>query len=74
MLHTNKKLINMNAEIFFYTVAQMRKKQKDYYRCPRADTKRKTELLKASKDAEKIIDEEIKRVMELKFNPEIKFD
>lgn len=64
----------MNAKEFFDKVSKMRKLQCDYYKCPRSVAEKKADLLSRSKEAEREIDEEIKRVMELKFNPEIKFE
>lgn len=49
----------MNAEQFFNTVAQMRAKQKEYFRT------RSSAALTDSKRLEKIVDAEIQRVREI---------
>lgn len=49
----------MNAKEFFTLVAQMRDKQKEYFRT------RSTSVLQESKRLEKQVDDEIKRVNEI---------
>lgn len=49
----------MTAKEFFYLVAEMRQTQKDYFKT------RDKEVLVKSKELEKRVDEEIKRVTEI---------
>ena len=55
----------MNAKDFFSIVTQMRNAQKIYFR------NRTTENLQRSKDLEKQVDDEIRRVQRLQVEPEL---
>ena len=56
----------MNANEFFDTVAEMRKAQSKYFRM------RTTENLNKAKRLEKIVDEEIRRVEDIKMREKYK--
>lgn len=56
----------MNAKEFFDTVAEMRKAQNKYFRM------RTTENLNNAKRLEKIVDEEIRRVEDIKMREKYK--
>lgn len=56
----------MNAKEFFDTVAEMRKAQSKYFRI------RTTENLNNAKRLEKIVDEEIRRVEDIKMREKYK--
>lgn len=59
---------DMNAKEFFDLVVKMREKQKEFFR-----THDKI-ILQQSKDIEKLVDAEIKRVQRLTIEPELNFD